>query len=88
MTRRKRTGTRTSAFGSPGRASHDASDFYNSRLYRDQPLPEPDQYLETPLPEASRNALVSKVVRDHVRTARSQRPPYGDLAALQRKQGV
>lgn len=60
MTRRKGTGTRTSAFGSPGRASHDASDFYNSRLYRDQPLPEPDQYLETPLPEASRNALFPK----------------------------
>jgi DNA modification methylase len=26
-------GTRTSAFGSPGRISHDSSDFYNSRMY-------------------------------------------------------
>ena len=26
-------GTRTSAFGSPGRVSHDAAAFYGSRLY-------------------------------------------------------
>jgi len=28
-----RTGTKTSAFGSPGRINHDASVFYNSRMY-------------------------------------------------------
>ncbi len=36
-TSKKRTGTRTSSFGSPGRASHDASAFYGSRLYQGLP---------------------------------------------------
>jgi modification methylase len=30
---RKRRGTKTSSFGSPGRASHDSTSFYGSRLY-------------------------------------------------------
>lgn len=30
-----RNGTRTSSFGSPGRANHDSSQFYGSRLYED-----------------------------------------------------
>ncbi|MFB3879839.1 MAG: site-specific DNA-methyltransferase [Armatimonadota bacterium] len=33
---RRKRGTRTSSFGSPGRASHDASAFYGSRLYAGQ----------------------------------------------------
>ncbi len=35
MPRRSRPRTSTSAFGSPGRISHDAAPFYNSRLYLD-----------------------------------------------------
>jgi site-specific DNA-methyltransferase (adenine-specific) len=34
MTKRKTT--KTSAFGSPGRAGHDSSSFYASKLYGDQ----------------------------------------------------
>lgn len=59
MPRRSRVtpGTSTSAFGSPGRASHDASTFYNSQLYaglaRDvQPIG-----LENPLPLEKLNRI-------------------------------
>ena len=30
---KKKIGTRTSAFGSPGRVNHDSTPFYNSKLY-------------------------------------------------------
>jgi DNA modification methylase len=44
--------TRTSSFGSPGRAAHDASAFYSGRLYENQPQPGTDAYVENPiLPE-------------------------------------
>lgn len=33
MTRRKTRRTKTSTFGTPGRVSHDSSDFYESRMY-------------------------------------------------------
>jgi site-specific DNA-methyltransferase (adenine-specific) len=36
-TPRSRSGTRTSSYGSPGRANHDASPFYQSRLYQHLP---------------------------------------------------
>ena len=48
--RRKRTGTRTSAFGSPGRISHDSSSFYGSRLYEGMQKEEAAQYHENPVP--------------------------------------
>ncbi|NMB40389.1 MAG: site-specific DNA-methyltransferase [Firmicutes bacterium] len=32
----KRSGTKTSSFGTPGRVNHDSSDFYNSKLYKGQ----------------------------------------------------
>lgn len=48
--RRKPT-TRTSAFGSPGRISHNASAFYQSRLYANLPQEQPQPYIETALPE-------------------------------------
>ena len=44
--------TRTSSFGSPGRAGHDASAFYAGRLYESQPRAGTDAYIENPiLPE-------------------------------------
>ncbi len=46
----RRPGTITSPFGSPGRASHDATPFYTSRLYQDQSQGESGEYLENPLP--------------------------------------
>lgn len=47
--RRKNGGTKTSAFGSPGRINHDSSKFYNSRLYYDMPKEEPIEYSENQL---------------------------------------
>jgi DNA modification methylase len=38
--------TTTSKFGSPGRESHDSAPFYESRLYQDQPEPQPEEYVE------------------------------------------
>ncbi len=42
--------TTTSKFGSPGRASHDASPFYNSRLYADLSQEHMTDYTENPIP--------------------------------------
>ena len=38
--------TKTSSFGSPGRAGHDASAFYSARLYEDQPQADGAAYAE------------------------------------------
>jgi site-specific DNA-methyltransferase (adenine-specific) len=42
--------TKTSSFGSPGRVGHDASAFYSTRLYNDQPHMEEMKYLENLIP--------------------------------------
>lgn len=41
--------TSTTSFGSPGREGHDASAFYNARLYGDQPAAESEAYVENPI---------------------------------------
>ena len=41
--------TSTTSFGSPGREGHDASAFYNARLYGDQPQAETEAYAENPI---------------------------------------
>jgi len=46
----KKNGTKTSAFGTPGRINHDASEFYNSKLYEDVNLTKKINYIETPIP--------------------------------------
>src|SRR6185503_13449362 len=58
MPKRKFTNnTSTTSFGSPGREGHDASAFYETRLYADQPRPsgtsqaEAEAYLENPVSE-------------------------------------
>jgi DNA modification methylase len=52
MPKRKRqpTPTTTSAFGSPGRVSHDATPFYASRLYHELSQEQTAEYHETPVP--------------------------------------
>lgn len=45
-TKPRKTGTRTSPFGSPGRSGHDASPFYNSRLYTGLPQEQKIEYIE------------------------------------------
>lgn len=47
---KKRTGTRTSAFGSPGRVNHDSTPFYASKLYEGLPKEEIVEYVENPVP--------------------------------------
>lgn len=48
MTKRKTT--KTSAFGSPGRAGHDSSTFYASKLYNDQLKEGNSAYVENEIP--------------------------------------
>ncbi|MCX8021675.1 MAG: site-specific DNA-methyltransferase [Syntrophorhabdaceae bacterium] len=43
---RKKTGTRTSTFGSPGRINHDSTPFYTSKLYEELPKEEIVEYVE------------------------------------------
>lgn len=43
---REKNGTKTSAFGSPGRINHDSTPFYTSRLYEDLPKEEFLKYTE------------------------------------------
>lgn len=45
-------GTSTSAFGTSGRISHDASRFYGSRLYDDFKRPDTGECVESPLPQS------------------------------------
>ena len=53
----RKKGTQTSAFGTAGKINHDASEFYGSKLYADQEPPEPETWIETPIPTESLNQL-------------------------------
>jgi len=53
----RKNGTRTAAFGSPGRVSHDSRPFYGKRLYAGLPREETATYLENPLPAEAVNAI-------------------------------
>jgi len=47
---RRRKGTETSSFGTPGRIGHDSTKFYKSRLYEGQRIKRPAQYIEHTIP--------------------------------------
>jgi modification methylase len=64
VSKRKRASTKTSAFGAPGRESHDASEFYNSRLYLGQQKPFKGDHLEVPLPALMVNRFFTKSAED------------------------
>lgn len=53
----ERKGTQTSAFGTTGRINHDSSEFYRGKLYADQELPEPDEWIENTIPDEQLNSL-------------------------------
>ncbi len=59
-TNQKRTGTKTSAFGSPGRVNHDATHFYASKLYKGLPKEEITDYVENPIPPQSLDKIFCK----------------------------
>jgi len=60
VTKRKRKSTRTSAFGAPGRVSHNSSDFYSGRLYQDQSDPTPVEYIENAIPSETLDHIMEK----------------------------
>ncbi len=55
-----RKSTKTSSFGSPGRAAHDASAFYAARLYQDQPREGEMEYAENAIPPENLNQIFNR----------------------------
>ena len=74
--------TRTSAFGTPGRISHDASPFYASKLYSEVPQAGVCDYAENPLPPECLDVILEKSseameeVPDHSVHLMVTSPPY------------
>jgi len=56
--------TRTSAFGTPGRISHDSSRFYAGKLYSQVPPVGPCDYIENPVPPEFLNTILTKSSED------------------------
>jgi site-specific DNA-methyltransferase (adenine-specific) len=55
-----RKSTKTSAFGSPGRAGHDSSAFYAGRLYDGRRQEQASEYVENPVPVESLDRIFCK----------------------------
>jgi DNA modification methylase len=64
MSKKKPAGTSTSSFGSPGRESHDATAFYNSKLYDDLPKEGASQYFENQIPTETLNKIICASAED------------------------
>lgn len=60
MGSKKRTPTETSTFGTRGRSSHDASRFYNSRLYEGQVIDKNVPYDESQIPDGVLDRILCK----------------------------
>ena len=56
----KRSGTKTSSFGTPGRINHDSSEFYDSKLYADKKLLEKVEFIENPVPPENLDKIYCK----------------------------
>ncbi len=63
-TKSRKAGTKTSAFGSPGRIGHDASRFYGGRLYEGLPQEGQGDYRETTLDKKVLNTIFCKSAED------------------------
>ena len=57
---KRKQGTETSAFGTPGRISHDSSKFYNSRLYEGLGNGEKVSHIENEMPSEHLNKIFCK----------------------------
>ena len=74
--------TRTSAFGTPGRISHDSSPFYAGKLYSQVPPVEAGEYIENELPRKYLNTILAKSsesmaeIPDHSVHLMVTSPPY------------
>ncbi len=53
----QRQGTQTSAFGTQGKINHNSSEFYKGKLYADQVPPEPETWIENPIPPENLDQL-------------------------------
>ncbi len=49
MKNKRKRGTKTSSFGSPGRINHDSTPFYTSKLYEGLPKEQRTKYVENPI---------------------------------------
>lgn len=58
--KRRKTGTKTSSFGSPGRINHDSTPFYTSKLYEGLPKEQKMKYVENPIPKEFLNKIFCK----------------------------
>jgi len=56
----KRSGTETSAFGTPGRINHDSTKFYNTRLYEGITSSKKVKYIENPIDSKYLNKIFCK----------------------------
>ncbi len=57
MTRKRKSRTETSSFGSPGRMSHDSSKFYKSRMYEDFKTDSNVEFSENRVPKENINSI-------------------------------
>lgn len=57
---RRKLGTKTSSFGSPGRINHDSTNFYASRLYEGLPKEQEAKYIENTIPPESLDRIFCK----------------------------
>jgi DNA modification methylase len=60
VAKRKKKATKTSAFGSSGRVSHDSSSFYNSQLYVHHKTPSKVDYQEQQVPSSCLDQIFHK----------------------------
>jgi len=57
---KRKKGTKTSTFGSPGRINHDSTPFYKSKLYEGLPKEEVVDYVENQIPSEFLNNIFCK----------------------------
>ncbi len=63
--KKRKPGTKTSAFGAGSRANHDASYFYNSRMYQHLPgIDDSSPYVENPVPAEALDEIILGDSRD------------------------
>lgn len=58
--RKERKGTKTSSFGSSGRANHDSSEFYGSKLYSEIEIPKKVKFIENEIAQSNLDKIYCK----------------------------
>lgn len=60
MKSKRKKGTQTSSFGSPGRINHDSATFYTSKLYEGLPTEQNTKYMENSIPSQFLDRILCK----------------------------